>query len=51
MAAQKEDGDLGKTKRISPGGEDATGERLAVPGEEGHRDMRGGVEGRPDRLL
>lgn len=27
MAAQKEDGDLGKTKRISPGGEDATGER------------------------
>ena len=40
IAAQKEDGDLGKTKRISPGGEDAIGERMVVPGEEGHRDMR-----------
>ena len=42
MAAQKEDGDLGKTKRISPGGEDAIRERMVVPGEEGHRDMQRG---------
>ena len=38
MAAQKEDGDL-KTKRISPGGEDAIGERMVVPGEERHKEM------------
>ena len=32
--------DLGKTKRISPGGEGAIGERrMIVPGEEGHREM------------
>ena len=42
MAAQKEDGDLRKTKRISPGGEDAIGERTVVPGEERHKEMRRG---------
>lgn len=43
MSAQKEDVDLGKTKRISPVGEDAIGERrMVVPGEEGHREMRRG---------
>lgn len=39
MAAQKEDGDLRKTKMISPGGEDAIGERMVVPGEERHKEM------------
>ena len=39
MTAQKEDGDLRKTKRISPGGEDAIGERMVVPGEERHKEM------------
>ena len=41
MVAQKEHGELGKTKRISPG-ENAVGKRrMVIPGEEQHREMRG----------
>lgn len=42
MIARKEDAQLGKTARVSPGGEDAAGKRRAdVPGERAVRRRRG----------
>lgn len=42
MVARKEDAQLGKTARVSPGGEDAVGKRRAdVPGERAARRRRG----------
>lgn len=52
MVALKEDVELGKTKRISPAGEDAVGKcRMAIPGEMWRclGELRIGLKVKPER--